>query len=213
MSANTNPRSVVRHLPNVLTGLRLLAVPVLTWLATRHLETGYTWLLIAALLTDVADGWIARAWSLESRIGAELDSLADSALMFVAIYGVWVFHRDVITGHAVACALAIVLWAVENLLALARYRRLSSFHTYLSKLAVNVLGIFVGILFVFRFETWLFYVAIVATVLASIEELALLVLLREWRADVQGLWWVLRERRAARAAGDEKSTYENSTHE
>ena len=66
----------------------------------------------------------------------------------------------------------------RELLALARYGRLSSFHTYLSKLAANVLGVFVGILFVFGFEAWLFYVAIGATVLASVEELALLAVLR-----------------------------------
>jgi phosphatidylglycerophosphate synthase len=196
MSAPTLPRSAVRYLPNLLTGLRLLAVPVLTALATSRMETAYAWLLIAALLTDIADGWIARAWSLESRIGAQLDSLADSALMIVAIYGIWVFHREVMTGNAVCCALAIGLWALENLLALLRYRRLSSFHTYLSKLAANVLGVFVGILFVFGFVPWLFYVAIGAMVLASVEEIAILAVLREWREDVQGLWWVLRNSRS-----------------
>ncbi len=194
MNASTRLRSAARFLPNLLTLLRLLAVPVLTALATSRLETAYAWLLIAALLTDIADGWIARAWSLESRIGAQLDSLADSALMIVAIYGIWVFHREVMTGHPVACSLAIGLWALENLLALLRYGRLSSFHTYLSKLAANVLGVFIGILFVFGFEPWLFYVAIGAMILASVEEIAILAVLGEWRADVQGLWWVLRER-------------------
>jgi CDP-diacylglycerol--glycerol-3-phosphate 3-phosphatidyltransferase len=190
----------VRYLPNILTLLRLLAVPVLTAFATSRMDAAFTWLLIAALLSDVADGWIARAWSLESQIGAQLDSLADTALMFVAVYGIWIFHRDVITGHAVACSLAVGLWALENLLALLRYGRLSSFHTYLSKLAANVLGVFVGILFVFGFVPWLFHVAIGSTILASLEEFALLAVLREWRADVQGLWWVLRERRAARTS-------------
>jgi CDP-diacylglycerol--glycerol-3-phosphate 3-phosphatidyltransferase len=200
MSARTRLRSAARYLPNLLTGLRLLAVPVLTALATSRLETAYAWLLIAALLTDVADGWVARAWALESRIGAQLDSLADSALMIVAIYGIWAFHREVMTGNPVSCSLAIGLWALENLLALLRYGRLSSFHTYLSKLAANVLGVFVGILFVFGFEPWLFYVAIGATILASVEELALLAVLGEWRADVQGLWWVLRNSRSRRGS-------------
>jgi cardiolipin synthase (CMP-forming) len=198
MSTSTNGRARARYLPNILSGLRLLAVPVLTALASSRLETAFTWLLITALLTDIADGWIARAWALESQIGALLDSLADSALMIVAIYGIWAFHRDVITGNAIVCSIAIGLWAFENLLALLRYGRLSSFHTYLSKLAGNVLGVFFGILFVFGFEPWLFYVATGTTILASVEELALLAVLREWRADVQGLWWVLRERRAAR---------------
>ena len=201
MSDHTSLRSRARYLPNLLTLLRLLAVPVLTALAGRRLETAFVWLLVAALLTDVADGWIARTWSLESQIGAQLDSLADSALMLVAIYGIWVFHRDVMTGNVLACSLAVGLWALENLLALARYGRLSSFHTYLSKLAANVLGVFVGILFVFGFKAWLFNVAIGATILASVEELALLAVLREWRADVRGLWWVLRNSRSLDRSG------------
>ncbi len=187
-----------RRLPNVLSGLRLLAVPVLAVLAARHQENAFAWLLIAALLTDVADGWIARTWSLESRIGALLDSIADSALMFVAVYGIWAFHRDVMTDNTIACSLAVGLWALENLLALARYGRLSSFHTYLSKVAANALGFFIGVLFVFGFEPWLFYLAMGTTIVASVEELALLAVLGDWRADVRGLWWVLRERRAAR---------------
>jgi phosphatidylglycerophosphate synthase len=196
VSPGTGARLAARSLPNLLTLLRLMAVPVLAVLAGSHRETAFAWLLIAALLTDVADGWIARTWSLESRIGAQLDSLADSALMFVAVYGIWMFHRDVISGNPVACSLAVGLWALESLLALARYRRLSSFHTYLSKLAVNVLGVFIGILFVFGFKQWLFNLAIGATILSSVEELALVAVLREWRSDVQGLWWVLRGRPA-----------------
>lgn len=199
MSTRADLRRGARYLPNVLSGLRLLAVPVLTGLASSRLETAYAWLLIAALLSDVADGLIARAWSLESQLGAQLDSLADTALMIVAVYGVWIFHREVMTDHAIACSLAIGLWTLENLLALVRYRRLSAFHTYLSKLAANVLGVFVGILFVFGFEPWLFYVAIGTAILSSVEELTLLAVLADWRADVQGLWWVLRERRAARS--------------
>jgi cardiolipin synthase (CMP-forming) len=195
MNTRAGARSVAWTLPNLLTVLRLLAVPALVALAIGRLQAAFAWLLIAALLTDVADGWIARAFSLESQLGAQLDSLADTALMFVAVYGIWVFHRGVIAGNAVACSLAVGLWALENLLALARYGRLSSFHTYCSKIAANALGVFVGVLFVFGFEPWLFYLAIGVTILASVEELALLAVLGDWRADVRGLWWVLRDRR------------------
>jgi CDP-diacylglycerol--glycerol-3-phosphate 3-phosphatidyltransferase len=195
VSARAGSRSGLQQLPNLLSALRLLSVPVLAALAIGRLESAYAWLLIAALLTDVADGWIARHFSLESRLGAQLDSLADSALMLVAVYGVWVFHRDVVTGNAIACALALGLWGLEYLLALVRYGRLSSFHTYLSKLSANVLGLFIGTLFLFGFEPWLFHTAVGATILASAEELALLALLPGWQADVRGLWWVLRNSR------------------
>jgi len=83
-----------------------------------------------------------------------------------------------------------VVW--EDVLALLRYRRLSSFHTYLSKIVANLLGLFIGWLFLFGFEPWLLTVAAGASILASLEELALLRALPQWRADVRGLWWVQR---------------------
>ena len=186
--------AVLRHLPNVLSGLRLLAVPVLLVLAATRHETEFAWLLIAAMLSDIADGWVARAFGFETPLGAFMDSVADTALMFVAVYGIWVFHRAVMTEHALLCRTAVGLWVLENVLALARYGRLSSFHTYLSKIAANVLGVFIGVLFVIGFYPWMFYLAIATTILGSLEELALLGVLDEWRTDVRGLWWVLRER-------------------
>ncbi len=179
----------------MLSGARALAVPVLLVLALEEQRVAFTWVLIPALLSDIFDGWIARAFALESTLGAALDSVADSLMLFVSVYGIWVFHPEVIRGHAWLCGIAVGLWALEDLLALARYGRLSSFHTYLSKVVANLLGFFIGWLFLFGFEPWMLYLAAGASIVASLEELALLKVLPEWRADVRGLWWVLREER------------------
>lgn len=183
-----------RHLPNALSIARLAAVPVLFALAARGYEVHYTWVLIPALLTDIADGLIARMFHLESRLGALLDSVADLSLLLASLYGIWVFHPQVFTEHGLACGLMVGLWLVEAAAALWRYGRLSSFHTYLSKVAANLLGLFIGVLFVFGFQAWLLYLAVIVSIVGNCEELVLLALLPEWRPDVRGLWWVLRER-------------------
>lgn len=193
MAAVTRHPGWLRHVPNVLSGARALAVPALAVLALLRLETAFTWVLIPALLSDIFDGLIARAYGLESKVGAMLDSVADTLMLFVSVYGIWVFHPEVIREHAWLCGLAVGLWALEDVLALLRYRRLSSFHTYLSKLVANLLGLFIGWLFLFGFEPWLLYLAAGASIVASLEELALLARLPRWRADVRGLWWVWRE--------------------
>jgi CDP-diacylglycerol--glycerol-3-phosphate 3-phosphatidyltransferase len=182
-------------LPNLLSALRLLSVPVLLVLAVLGIERVFAWWLVAAMLTDTADGWIARAFGLKTKLGSFLDSVADSALSLVTLYGVWVFHRYVYTEHALLCLTAAGLWLLEMACSLARYGRLSSFHTYLSKASGVVLGVFFGVLFLFGFQAWLFYLALAATIASSLEELALLAVFPEWRTDVRGLWWVLRGRR------------------
>jgi CDP-diacylglycerol--glycerol-3-phosphate 3-phosphatidyltransferase len=195
MAAARRHPAWLRHVPNVLSGARALAVPVLLVLALEEQRVAFTWVLIPALLSDIFDGWIARAFALESKLGAALDSVADSLMLFVSVYGIWVFYPEVIREHAWLCGIAVGLWALEDLLALARYGRLSSFHTYLSKVVANLLGFFIGWLFLFGFEPWMLYLAAGTSIVASLEELALLRVLPEWRADVRGLWWVLRERR------------------
>ena len=196
MSADRRHPDWLAQVPNVLSGARAAAVPVLLVLALQGRETAFTWVLIPALLSDIFDGWIARTYGLESRLGAILDSVADSLMLFVSFYGIWVFHPEVIRGHAWLCGIAMGLWVLEDVLALVRYRRLSSFHTYLSKVVANLLGFFIGWLFLFGFEPWMLYLAAGTSIVASLEEIALLKVLPQWRADVRGLWWVLRERRA-----------------
>lgn len=186
--------AVPRNLPNALSIARIAAVPVLVALAWLGRETAFTWVLVPALLTDIADGLIARVFRLQSKLGALLDSTADTLLMLAACFGVWRLHPEVLEQHGLEVAVAFGAWVVEDVAALLRYRRLSSFHTYLSKIAGNLLGIFIGVLFVFGLEPWLLRVAVAVSVLASLEELVLLALLPQWRANVRGLPWILRER-------------------
>jgi CDP-diacylglycerol--glycerol-3-phosphate 3-phosphatidyltransferase len=200
MSASTAMRSRLRHLPNAISAARIAAAPVLVALALARWQAAFTWVLVPALLSDILDGWLARAWHLESKRGAQLDSVADTLLWFVSLYGIWVFHREVVTDNAVLCTAVIVCWVLEDLAALLRYRRLSSFHTYLSKVAGYLLGMYIGVLFVFGPYPWMLYLAAGLSIAGNLEEFALLALLPTWRSDVRGLWWVLAERRRGPAA-------------
>jgi CDP-diacylglycerol--glycerol-3-phosphate 3-phosphatidyltransferase len=188
-----------RHLPNALSIARILASPVLVALAAAGNETAFTWVLVPALLSDIADGLVARIFRLQSKLGALLDSIGDVLLLFTSLYGVWVFHPGIVADHRMAGVLLIGAWAIQVVAALLRYGRLSSFHTLLSKVAGYLLGIFVGVLFVFGFQPWLLYLAVAVSVVGNLEELVLLALLPKWRPDVRGLWWLLRERRAGSA--------------
>lgn len=200
MSASSTTRERLRHVPNAISAARIAAVPVLLALAVTGREFAFTWVLVPALLTDIVDGWLARTFDLQSTLGALLDSVADTLLLFAAIYGIWVFHPDVMTSNAVLCGTVIGLWVLENVVALLCYGRLSSFHTYVSKTAGYLLGIYIGVLFVFGHYPWLLKTAAGLSIAGSLEEFALLALLKEWRADVRGLWWMLEERRNGRPA-------------
>lgn len=96
MSSETAPASTDRVLtvPNLLSALRLLGVPVFLWLILGHHDGWAIALLMVSGVTDYLDGKIARAFGLESRIGALLDPLADRLYILTTLLGLaW---RDVI---------------------------------------------------------------------------------------------------------------------
>lgn len=187
---------MLRHLPNALSVARIVAAPVMIGLALEGETRLYTWLLIPALLSDIADGLIARGFNLESRLGARLDSLGDALLTVAVFVGVWRLHPEVIRDHWLALSLFLGAGLLEYVLAVLRYGRLSSFHTWSSKVAGFLLVLFIAVLFLHGFVSWLFYLAITVAIVSSFEEYALLALLPEWRADVRGVWWLARKRTA-----------------
>ena len=79
---------MLRHLPNLLSALRLLAAPIAAWAVTADHDTLALAMFAFAGLSDLADGFIARRWGFTSRFGAWLDPIADKLLMllcFVAL--------------------------------------------------------------------------------------------------------------------------------
>lgn len=77
----------VRNLPNVLTTLRLVAVPV--FIALMVAGEGATLaaglLFLAASFTDFFDGWLARRFRVMSQYGKVVDPLADRLLVNSAV--------------------------------------------------------------------------------------------------------------------------------
>jgi len=188
---------MLRQLPNAISLARLLATPVLAWAAATEQRGLFRWLLLACILSDILDGWIARTFDLKSKLGAMLDSIADLALVLAAYSSLWLLERELVRSHAAILACAAGLYLGEILVALLRYGKPSSFHTLLVRLAAYAQGIFFVTLFFWGYSPLVFGGAVALAILASLEELALLWLLPEWRADVGGLWRMLRARREA----------------
>jgi cardiolipin synthase len=77
-------RSVFRHVPNILTGLRLAAAPATAFLLFRgHYDTALA-IFAAAGISDAVDGFLAKRFAMTSRLGHFLDPAADKALMLCA---------------------------------------------------------------------------------------------------------------------------------
>lgn len=81
-------------LPNVLSTIRLLGVPIFLWAIVAGHDVVALVTLMASGLTDYMDGKIARKFHMESRLGQFLDPIADRLYILTTLIGLaW---RDII---------------------------------------------------------------------------------------------------------------------
>ncbi|SDK45687.1 CDP-alcohol phosphatidyltransferase family protein [Arthrobacter sp. ok362] len=80
-------RDAVFTVPNVLTVVRFLGVPLFIWLVLSEHEYGYGALVLAIMAgTDWVDGYIARRFNQMSNLGRVMDPIADRlSLIAVAV--------------------------------------------------------------------------------------------------------------------------------
>ena len=76
--------SPLRHLPNALTILRMLLVPLLALRVLQHDYEAALCIAFIAAITDALDGLLARRFGWQSRLGGILDPLADKLMLVVS---------------------------------------------------------------------------------------------------------------------------------
>jgi cardiolipin synthase len=81
-------------LPNALSALRLLGVPLFLWLVLTEHDGPAVLVLMVSGVTDYLDGKIARAWGQTSKLGTLLDPAADRLYILATLIGLTV--RDVV---------------------------------------------------------------------------------------------------------------------
>jgi len=104
-----------RQLPNALTLLRILLTPLIALQLVADRFALALALVLLAGLSDLLDGWLARRYGWQTRLGGLLDPIADKLLVNTCFAGLWwtgalpgwlvalVFARDVVI-VAGACA-------------------------------------------------------------------------------------------------------------
>ena len=77
------------NVPNILTTLRLLAAPLVAvmflYFTRPYADILAVILFIGAAITDWFDGYLARAWGQQTKLGAMLDPIADKAMVVIAL--------------------------------------------------------------------------------------------------------------------------------
>jgi CDP-diacylglycerol--glycerol-3-phosphate 3-phosphatidyltransferase len=180
---------------NAITFYRLVSAPLLIYLIFKGDIDLFKWLLALSFFTDAIDGHLARKYKVASVLGAKLDSIADDLTVLAGIIGMVVLKPEFFMDVLPFVFVLLGLFALQTTFALIRYKKTTSFHTYLAKTAAVLQGVFLILLFFLPEPLYiLFYAAAIVTAVELLEEILLVYYLREWKTDVKGLYWVMSSR-------------------
>ena len=181
----------------MLTGLRALLAPVVGLLSLfAPLPWAFAVCLVAAFLSDVFDGVLARQLGIATATLRRLDSVADTLFYGVCVFAAWHLYPAVITEHWVSLAVLGGLEVMRYALDFLKFRREASYHMWSSKVwGIALFAGFFGLL-VLGSSGVVVSCAIYLGIVADVEGLLISLVLPRWRADVPSFVHAWRVRRA-----------------
>lgn len=183
----TGQKEKIVNIPNALSAYRLLALPFIIYsivAANKHL---FIILISINLITDILDGLIARLFHLKTEFGARLDSIADMGTFIMALAGFIFLEKDFVKEHSTAFIFLMICYFAPYIISIIKFKRLQSLHLYSYKITGYVQGIFIFTFFNFGFASWYFYLMIVVSFIAYLEETAALFIMKELKSDIKSV--------------------------
>lgn len=194
MKRATTQRASRWTIANALTGLRLaVAAPLMVVLAVTGQREFFLWVLVLSFFSDFIDGTVARLTGQTTRFGSMLDSWADGTAYTAIAISVFLLWPELVRREWLPFTIIVASFVVPSLIGLAKFRRFTSYHTVLVKVAVAATAAGLLVL-LWGGPAWPFSLAAGLALLAATEEVAITLVLKEPRSNVRGISAVLRSR-------------------
>ena len=180
------------NLPNFLCAVRLAGSLALVAVALtgEPLVVLLVFLLLAD--TDWIDGKLAVWLNQQSTFGARFDSVADAAMYAAMLFSCVWLQGDSLLGESGWIGIAVTSYLLSCTVALIKFGRLPSYHTYSAKLAAN-LTVISSVPLLAGGPIWPLRLAMTAVTLANAEALLISHLSHQWQADVRTVWHAIRQ--------------------
>lgn len=184
----------IYNLPNALSFYRILVFPLILYFLIVGKSELFSVFLCINLVTDFLDGIIARTFNMVTKFGARLDSLGDYGTYFLAFGGIFIFKKTDLAEHGWILYIFMFLFVFSQLIHFVRFHTFSSMHLYSFKITGYLQGILFFLWFFIGFYPVWYYFAISFGLLAEMETLIIMLILKEKRLDAKGLYWILKNR-------------------
>ena len=133
------------NLPNILSIIRILLIPVSAVLFSKDYVIGATVIFVIACLTDILDGYIARKFNLITDLGKILDPLADKGMQITMLISMaigdlmpWFVVIFIFLKEFLMCIGGVVLYKDNTVIAANSYGKIATVVTSLSVILILI---------------------------------------------------------------------------
>jgi phosphatidylglycerophosphate synthase len=183
-------------IPWSLIVFRLLLAPAIVLCA--HTGVAGAWLsviVVAALISDIYDGVLARRWHCDTPAIRLSDSMVDTVFYLGVLWALWTRVPIAIKAWWPLLAVLLGLEALRFAFDFWKFGKASSYHSYLAKSWGLIMAIAVMVVLGTGRYGWLLAVAMCAGILCDLEGLVMSLILPAWRNDVKTIGRALAIRR------------------
>jgi CDP-diacylglycerol--glycerol-3-phosphate 3-phosphatidyltransferase len=131
---------------------------------------------------------------MQTQIGAKLDSWADTGTYILAFVAIYLFKWNEMKNEWMLLSVFFIIWIITYVVVFIKFKGLLGLHTYLFKITGYLQGAFIVSLFMFRFYPGLFHLCLYVGILACIEEIIIISMIRRPMSNVKGLYWLLKNK-------------------
>ena len=187
----------LKYLPNQLTALRLLLIPILWICAVQGLSIWVGVGLAVAYLTDILDGIAARKLNLLSAFGSKFDSLADNLLQPSVLAWLWILKPAVFFDYPGLWLAAIGVYFTSLAVGLLKFKRFGNLHLYSSRYGSILMIVFAVYTFLApQYSVLLLILALTSSIISSSETLFLQLMLNRVNEHLGSVFLVFARRRS-----------------
>jgi len=190
----TASKENIYNLPNFLSLYRLLTVPLLFYIAFSDNEKIFFYWFLINMFTDALDGFVARKFNMQTRLGAKLDSLADFFMYLLAMYAMIHFKWNDLQEYKYSFYLIIFYYLFIDIFSLLKFNEIASLHLISSKINGVVQGLFFLLLFTVGLIKPYYWLMFVLATFSFIENMFFLIRLKEMKSNLKGIFWQKRIR-------------------
>jgi CDP-diacylglycerol--glycerol-3-phosphate 3-phosphatidyltransferase len=152
-------------------------------------------IVVAALVSDIYDGVLARRGRCDTEGVRLFDSMADTVFYLCTAVALWFGHPEVWRSFWGLLAVLLALECARFSLDFAKFGRPASYHSYLAKVWGLVMAVAVVGVFAWHHANVLVPVAMMLGILCDVEGLTMSLVMPVWRKDIKTIREAWRLRR------------------